>query len=236
MAQQVKNLELSPLWLRFNPWPENFSKPWVQPEKQTNKQINEEMHFVHEWEDSVNMIFLKVPIVVQGVKNPTRIHKDAGWIPGLTQGSKDPALLRLWCRLGATAPMRPLAWEPPYAAGAALKSKNKETNEKTEKLDEKTWEKVWAAFDQEEGEAQKAQVMKEKWDRWTPSKRRPQLSERQVRKQESKPWKGREYLQSRVLVKDLYRNVYAIFTKPNFWPHPWHVQVPRPEIKPVPQP
>ena len=33
----------------------------------------------------------------------------------------DPALLWLWCRLAATAPIRPLAWEPPYAAGAALK-------------------------------------------------------------------------------------------------------------------
>ena len=30
------------------------------------------------------------------------------------------ALLWLWCRLEATAPIRPLAWEPPYAPGAAL--------------------------------------------------------------------------------------------------------------------
>ena len=28
-------------------------------------------------------------------------------------------LLWLWCRLAATAPIRPLAWEPPYAKGAA---------------------------------------------------------------------------------------------------------------------
>ena len=27
----------------------------------------------------------------------------------------------LWCRLAATAPIRPLAWESPYAMGAALK-------------------------------------------------------------------------------------------------------------------
>ena len=33
----------------------------------------------------------------------------------------DLALLWLWCRLAATAPVRPLAWEPPYALGAALK-------------------------------------------------------------------------------------------------------------------
>ena len=35
--------------------------------------------------------------------------------------SLDLALLWLWCRLVATALTRPLAWEPPYAAGAALK-------------------------------------------------------------------------------------------------------------------
>ena len=31
----------------------------------------------------------------------------------------DPALLWLWHRLAATAPIRPLAWEPPYAMGVA---------------------------------------------------------------------------------------------------------------------
>ena len=33
----------------------------------------------------------------------------------------DPALLWLWCRLAAVAPIRPLAWELPCTAGAALK-------------------------------------------------------------------------------------------------------------------
>jgi len=32
-----------------------------------------------------------------------------------------PALLWLWQRPAATAPIGPLAWEPPYASGAALK-------------------------------------------------------------------------------------------------------------------
>ena len=31
----------------------------------------------------------------------------------------DPVLLWLWCRPVARAPIGPLAWEPPYAAGAA---------------------------------------------------------------------------------------------------------------------
>ena len=41
--------------------------------------------------------------------------------------SSDPALLWLWRRSvgrerggGATAPIKPLAWEPPHAVGAAL--------------------------------------------------------------------------------------------------------------------
>ena len=33
----------------------------------------------------------------------------------------DLALLWLWCRLEAPAPIGPLAWEPPYASGVALK-------------------------------------------------------------------------------------------------------------------
>ena len=35
----------------------------------------------------------------------------------------DLALLWLWGRLAAVVPIRPLAWEPPYVAGTALKKK-----------------------------------------------------------------------------------------------------------------
>ena len=37
----------------------------------------------------------------------------------------DLALLWLWCKPAATAPVRLLAWEPPYAQGATLKKKKK---------------------------------------------------------------------------------------------------------------
>ena len=35
---------------------------------------------------------LGIPIVAQGVKNPTSIHVDAGLIPGLAQCVKHPVL------------------------------------------------------------------------------------------------------------------------------------------------
>ena len=46
--------------------------------------------------------------------------------------SWDPALLWLWCKLAAVAPIQPLAWELPYAVGAALK-RPKQTNKQTKK-------------------------------------------------------------------------------------------------------
>ena len=43
---------------------------------------------------------------------------------GRRHGS-DPALLQLWRRAAAIAPIRPRAWEPPYAMGAALEKGKK---------------------------------------------------------------------------------------------------------------
>ena len=42
--------------------------------------------------------------------------------------SSNLMLLWLWCRPAATAPIRPLSWEPPYAASAALKRPQKKKN------------------------------------------------------------------------------------------------------------
>ena len=74
--------------------------------------------------------------MAQWLMNPIRNHGVAGSTPCLTQWVKDlalpmsygvghrcgsdPILLWLWHRLAAIAPIRPLAWEPPYAVGIAL--------------------------------------------------------------------------------------------------------------------
>ena len=44
--------------------------------------------------------------------------------------SLDLGLLWLWFRLAAASPIRPLAWEPLYAAGTALKKQKKKKEEK----------------------------------------------------------------------------------------------------------
>ena len=48
---------------------------------------------------------------------------------GSSSCGSDPTLLWLWRMLAATAPIRPLAWEPPYATGAAqeIEKKKKKT-------------------------------------------------------------------------------------------------------------
>ena len=45
----------------------------------------------------------------------------------------DPALLRLWHRLAAVAPIRAVAWELPYATGAALKKQKKKEKKRKKK-------------------------------------------------------------------------------------------------------
>ena len=50
----------------------------------------------------------------------------------------DSALLWLWCRPEAVAPIRPLAWKLPYAVGVALKRLKKEKKKPKKKKEEIT--------------------------------------------------------------------------------------------------
>ena len=88
--------------------------------------------------------------MVQWLTNPTRSDEIVGSIPGLTQWVKNLVLLLScdvgcrrgsdpmlpWCRLVATAPIRPLAWEPPYATGLGLE-KTKRPKKKKKRM---TWD------------------------------------------------------------------------------------------------
>ena len=48
----------------------------------------------------------------------------------------DLVLLWLWHRVTAVAPIGPLAWEPPYAVGAAVKRQKDEKKKKEEEEEE----------------------------------------------------------------------------------------------------
>ena len=76
--------------------------------------------------------------MAQQLMNPTRTHEVAGSIPGSLSGLRIQHCRELWCscrlgsdlellwhRLVAAALIQLLAWETPYAVGAALKSKKK---------------------------------------------------------------------------------------------------------------
>ena len=52
------------------------------------------------------------------------------------RGGLDPMLLWLWCRPEATALIRPLAWELPYAIGVVLR---RQTKTETKKQETKPW-------------------------------------------------------------------------------------------------
>ena len=81
--------------------------------------------------------------MAQWLMNPSSIHEVTGLIPGLTQ-CWIWCCCELWCRSQtwlqsgvavavATAPIRPLAWEPPYAVNVALKKIKRPKKKKKKK-------------------------------------------------------------------------------------------------------
>ena len=61
---------------------------------------------------------------------PHPVDKDK---QGHRRGS-DLSLLWLWCRPAPTAPIQPLAWEPPYAAGMALEKAKRQKKKERERI------------------------------------------------------------------------------------------------------
>ena len=63
--------------------------------------------------------------MAQWVKNLTSIHEGCGFDPWPLSGLRIWCCSELRCRRAAVAPIPLLAWDPPYAAGVALKRKKK---------------------------------------------------------------------------------------------------------------
>ena len=71
--------------------------------------------------------------MAQWLTNPTRNHVVAGSIPGLASGLRIQSCRGLWSRPAATAPIKPLAWESPYATRAALEKAKRQKKKKKKK-------------------------------------------------------------------------------------------------------
>ena len=65
-----------------------------------------------------------VPIVAQWKQIWLASMRAKVWSLALVSRLKIWHCCELWCRPAATAPIQPLAWESPYAVGAALKKKS----------------------------------------------------------------------------------------------------------------
>ena len=121
---------------------------WVSPQHDGGDLTSLTHSFLVIWGQDEIMYekpFLGVPIVAQGKQTRLVTMRLQLWslapLGGLrircchelwcrSRHGSDLALLRLWCRPAATAPIQLLAWEPPYAVGAALKRQKRREKEK----------------------------------------------------------------------------------------------------------
>jgi len=69
--------------------------------------------------------------MVQGVKNLTAVTQVMGSIPSLLQWVKGSGIGAAVSWVTAAAQIQSLAWEIPYAAGAAIKKKREREKEST---------------------------------------------------------------------------------------------------------
>ena len=71
-----------------------------------------------------------VPVVAQRKWIWLASMKTQDWSQASLRGLRIQRCRELWCRLVATAPIRPLAWEPPYGSYGPKKTKEKKKKEK----------------------------------------------------------------------------------------------------------
>ena len=71
-----------------------------------------------------------IPGLAQWVEDPP-----FPWAVVWVTDACDPALLWLWRRSTAAAPTGPLAWEPPFATGAALEKAKRQNKTKLNLVD-----------------------------------------------------------------------------------------------------
>ena len=71
--------------------------------------------------NTINKIFFWSSHRGAAETNLTRNNDIEGSIQASLSGLRIWCCRKLWCRLATVAPIRPLAWETPYAIGAALK-------------------------------------------------------------------------------------------------------------------
>ena len=154
---------------------------------------------------------------------------------GCRRGS-DPALLWLWCRPAATALIRPVAWEPPYAEGAALEKAKKIFLNEFACLPFLLLLKGWCAGQNQTLPAPDCRHLSLLI---TPHVRDGQtefckggylpilpnlsISDDEVERTLSRHLPGKPILKFPILGK-----------LGGFWPPPWHAEVPGPGIKPEP--
>ena len=126
------------LWFRFSSWPGNFHMPWVWSFKKNKikRKSNRKL-----WSSRHGSVVSESDWEPRGFRFnpwPCSVSWGSGIVVSCGLGRRlgsDLVLLRLWCRPAAKAPIRPLAWKPPYATGAAIKKakdqkKKKKSNRK----------------------------------------------------------------------------------------------------------
>ena len=122
-ATTAMRLRITDLWVRSR---KQLQAARVKPAAPAKTSGREEWRLEHSWSCSIKLQVAAFPSWLRGIRTLTSIQEDVGSIPGLAQWGKELVLQQVWLRFIVAVPLiQPLAWECPYAAGVAIKNKNK---------------------------------------------------------------------------------------------------------------